>query len=271
MGSHILFSVSVSSGRIIGQFLAATITLHAAPAHGVTRQSAPDSTWRREPLRAASYTAVSRRSLYLTARDGVRLATDVYLPMGLPAGTTLPTILEQRRYWRGSDATVGVPNHTEPLIETMVTRGYAYVVTDVRGSGASFGTRGAELSKSEVDDNRDMVDWIVRQPWSNGRIGTTGESYAGLTAYLSKEPGHPGIRAVAPRFAPHDAFADLIAPGGLVLSSLLTALSIANRRGSGPPPRKSDQFANCRCSATSSSEVSIVSPTPWRSRRLDGR
>ncbi|MCA9453626.1 MAG: hypothetical protein KC584_13510, partial [Nitrospira sp.] len=44
-----------------------------------------------------------RTSQYLTMRDGVKIAVDVYLPAGLKPGHTIPTLLHQTRYWRAID------------------------------------------------------------------------------------------------------------------------------------------------------------------------
>jgi len=96
-----------------------------------------------------------------------------------------------------------------------VTRGYAYVIVDVRGSGASFGTRRAELGPREVRDGSEVVDWIVRQPWSDGRVGATGVSYVGTTAELLLVNQHPAVKAIVPQFSLFDAYPDIVFPGGV--------------------------------------------------------
>ncbi|MGH2823754.1 MAG: CocE/NonD family hydrolase, partial [Thermoleophilaceae bacterium] len=103
-------------------------------------------------------------------------------------------------------------------VAAFVTRGYAYVILDVRGSGASFGSRRTELSPAEVRDGYDVVSWIVRQPWSDGKVGATGTSYVGTTAELLLSTGHPAVKAVAPLFALYDAYPDIVVPGGVPLS-----------------------------------------------------
>src|SRR6185369_8345924 len=87
-------------------------------------------------------------SRYLTMRDGVRLAVDLYLPRKMAAGTRLPTIILQTRYFRAHRVAWPIspfwPGVLEPRITQYIRRGYAFVVVDVRGSGASFGTREQE-------------------------------------------------------------------------------------------------------------------------------
>ena len=55
---------------------------------------------------------------------------------------------------------------------------------DEIGSGASFGNRPCPWSEDEVADGADIVDWIIRRPWSNGRVGATGISYDGTTSEM---------------------------------------------------------------------------------------
>ena len=90
------------------------------------------------------YDAVERISRHLTMRDGVKIAIDLYLPKDLPDGEKIPTILWQTRYWRAWQLRwpfrLFVDRTMEPLSE-FVTRGYAWVSVDARGSGASFGHR----------------------------------------------------------------------------------------------------------------------------------
>ncbi|WP_157531011.1 CocE/NonD family hydrolase [Mycobacterium sp. IS-1496] len=166
------------------------------------------------------------RSFYLTMRDGVRIAVSTYLPENLREGARLPTILHQTRYYRSMELrqplrTV-VPGPTFHHIprnarcrKRFVASGYAWVDVDVRGAGASFGDRVCEWSPDEIRDGAQIVDWIVRQPWSDGKVGAVGTSYNGGAAEFLLANRHPAVRAVAPRFAPFDAYTDIAFPGGV--------------------------------------------------------
>lgn len=154
-------------------------------------------------------------------RDGTRIAAEAYLPAGVPAGERLPTILVQTRYYRAAEfrwpASRTNDGVTFPLLPGFIRRGYAVVITDVRGTGASFGAREAEWAPEEVRDGAEVVDWIIRQPWSNGMVGATGLSYPGTTSELLLLNHHPAVKAAAPLFAPWDLYADLAFPGGALL------------------------------------------------------
>src|SRR6185503_4690770 len=120
------------------------------------------------------FKAVTQRSLYLTMRDGVKIAVTVVLPKDLPADQKIPAILNMTRYWRGRQG--GEPNAFIPA------HGYAMVFVDARGTGASFGVWRAPFSQDEVKDYNEVANWIVTQPWSNGNIGAMGNSSTGNTA-----------------------------------------------------------------------------------------
>jgi putative CocE/NonD family hydrolase len=144
-------------------------------------------------------------------RDGVKLAVDVVLPKTLPKGTRLPTILDLTRYWRNKSA--------GQQIFYLVAHGYAMVVVDVRGTGASTGVWSAPFSKDEIADDRDIVNWVVAQPWCDGNLGAIGTSYEGGTAQFLAVTGHPAVKAVIPRFQEFDEYTDLAFPGGILAQS----------------------------------------------------
>jgi putative CocE/NonD family hydrolase len=66
-----------------------------------------------------------------------------------------------------------------PLAKRFLAAGYAWVDVDVRGSGASGGVQTSLWSDAEVKDGAELVDWIIRQPWSSGVVGALGDSYDG--------------------------------------------------------------------------------------------
>jgi putative CocE/NonD family hydrolase len=168
-------------------------------------------------------------SSYVTMRDGVRLAVDVYLPQSdgaPPKGKRFPTIVIFTPYYRRFKLRDGAPDSAEPspnagrYRDFFVPRGYAVVVVDVRGTGASFGTREAFRSPEERDDYKEIVDWILAQGWSDGRVGATGVSYVGAACDFVASTGHPAIKAIAPLFSVWDTYSDHYYPGGLLLNQL---------------------------------------------------
>ncbi len=102
------------------------------------------------------------------------------------------------------------------------------LLVDARGSGASTGERLIEWSPDELADLGEVVDWIVRQPWSNGRVGAWGVSYEGNTAEMLAATGRPAVKAVAPLYDDYDAPLDLAMPGGVLLQGFLADWGKAN-------------------------------------------
>lgn len=166
-------------------------------------------------------------SRYVAMRDGCRLALDVHLPQPLPGETppaSFPAILLFTPYYRRFRLRDGATGEANPnsgkFRDLFVPRGYAVVIVDVRGTGASFGTRDSFRSPKEREDSREIADWVVAQPWSNGRIGATGVSYLGAAADFLASTGHPAVKAIAPLFSVWDTYADNYFPGGIALKEL---------------------------------------------------
>ncbi len=173
-------------------------------------------------------------SEFVTMRDGVKLAVDVHVPEGLAPGERTATILHMSRYYRSVAvrgvfrlfAGLGVVPITElDLREPMVKAGYSWVDVDVRGAGASYGHHDYPLSQVEVHDGADVIDWIVKQPWAAGVVGTTGASYNGSMAMMLLGNRHPALKAVVPRFSGWDMYEDVWLPGGVQSHPFLSAWS----------------------------------------------
>ena len=152
--------------------------------------------------RPAEFKVGAPTSVYVIMPDGCRLAVVVMLPNG-DAGRRWPTVLILTPYIRRFElkpGTTGVersPNSYR-YRDMFVPRGYAVVVVDARGTGASFGTRDSFRSPRERADYKAIADWIVAQPWSDGAIGATGISYLGAACdFLARGANThavPGIR-----------------------------------------------------------------------------
>ena len=161
----------------------------------------------------------SRRlqSGYVPAADGVRLAVDVWLPVErTAAGSTVGTVMRVTRYHRAE-----APQEPGPEADTNAAAGdlfnqagFALVVVDARGTGASFGTRAGELTEREIKDYDELITWVAGQPWSNGRVGVYGTSYEGQAAELIAGRGNAHLAAVAALFSPYDPYRELFYPGG---------------------------------------------------------
>ncbi|MBI4582068.1 MAG: CocE/NonD family hydrolase [Planctomycetes bacterium] len=105
-------------------------------------------------------------------RDGVRLATDVYLPAD--GKGRWPALLVRTPYNK---------NGYGPEFGSWAARGYAMIVQDMRGRFASEGVDLAFLDCGDGPrkDGLDTVNWIAAQPWCDGKVGTLGASAMGIT------------------------------------------------------------------------------------------
>ena len=131
----------------------------------------------------AEYDGYNRYSVYVPVTDGTQLAVDYYIPTkdGVEEKEALPVVFTYTPYGRRRADNV-------TSAEWFTRYGYAFAVADVRGMGASYGTRDSANSPQEAQDGADIVSWIHEQSWCNGKIGTIGSSYVGQTqlAILSK-------------------------------------------------------------------------------------
>ena len=133
-------------------------------------------------------------------RDGVRLATDIYLPADAQAGQRFPVLLERTPYDRRGtnhgDFSVAdpVPRSKPELARTFAAAGYAYVLQDCRGRYDSEGVFSKYLNEGE--DGADTIAWLLTQPWCDGRVGTLGLSYGAhvQSALACLDP--PGLGAM---------------------------------------------------------------------------
>jgi putative CocE/NonD family hydrolase len=168
------------------------------------------------------YKEFEQRALYVTMRDGVKIAIDVVLPKGLAAGEKLPTVMNMTRYWRSRQG--GQPGTWFPQY------GYARVLVDARGTGASYGIWRAPFSPDEIKDYGEVVNWIVAQAWSNGKVGSFGNSYEGNTALWLATTMNPAVKAVIPRHFEFDLFSETPYPGGLLTDWMVKTWSEGNHQ-----------------------------------------
>jgi putative CocE/NonD family hydrolase len=162
----------------------------------------------------------STSSSYIPMRDGVKIAIDIYLPEGLPSDEKISAVLLQTRYWRATKLRIPFKYLIKSLskkdyIKAFTNFGYAVLIVDVRGSGASFGYRISPWSEDEVRDDGEIVDWIINQPWSNGNVISLGSSYAGTTAELVAVANHPAVKGIVPMHNEIDPYLDIAFPGGI--------------------------------------------------------
>jgi uncharacterized protein len=139
--------------------------------------------------RPAEFGVVVEEDVPIRARDGTRLAADVYRPArdGKPAGGRFPALLTRTPYNKKGAAREG---------RYYAERGYVVVANDVRGRFASEGTW--RLIADDPSDGYDVVEWIAAQGWSDGKVGTFGTSYPGGTQHALAEMNPPHLTTMIP-------------------------------------------------------------------------
>ena len=128
-------------------------------------------------------------------RDGAHLAANIFLPA---EHARVPAILVRTPYGRGADIT---PNY-----QAFVDHGYAVVVQDVRGRYESEGV--FQPLHQEPADGDDTLNWIARQPWSDGKIGMMGGSYVGIVQWKVALLNNPHLKAIFPVVSGYDDYRD---------------------------------------------------------------
>ncbi len=139
-------------------------------------------------------------------RDGVRLATDVYLP---DTPGRHPAVLVRLPYDK-----CGRYTFMPALAPCFNERGYVFIAQDVRGKFRSEGETMPFVH--EIDDGYDTLEWIVAQTWSDGVVGMWGDSYFGYTQWAAVASGHTALQAIVPRVTGTDFFAALHPGSGCV-------------------------------------------------------
>ncbi len=137
----------------------------------------------------AHYGAVLARNVEMRARDGVRLATDVWRPAanGEPLPGPFPAVMIRTPYGRTLD-------RYQREGEFWAARGYLFVVQDVRGRFDSEGD--FVLLANEGADGYDAVEWVADLPYCDGNVGTYGTSYSGWVQNALAIQRPPHLRAM---------------------------------------------------------------------------
>ncbi len=121
----------------------------------------------------------------IKTKDGATLSATVELPVG--AKGKLPTILVFDIYAN--------PDVIRQQAGEFAARGFAGVVADVRGKRLS--PEAPVPYEHDARDVREVIAWISRQPWSNGKVGMVGGSYSGFTAWAATKYPHPALKGIA--------------------------------------------------------------------------
>lgn len=196
----------------------------------------------------ARYNGNHRISEYLTLADGTRLAYDLILPTrdGVVATGRLPVLFKytpylrtftifdaeghdkisdlyqlawwerallRLRYWTSERGHLLDPVFRTKWLDRMLRHGYAVIVVERSGTGASAGW--PDLSHDfATREAGQILDWIAAQPWCNGRIGMYGESFQAMVQFAAAAAGNPHLKAIFPASSSFDGYQTTF-PGGI--------------------------------------------------------
>ena len=153
-------------------------------------------------------------------RDGTELSTDVYMPA---EGGPFPTLVQRTPYDAYGEA-LNVPDAIN-----WAQKGYAAVMQDTRGRFDSPGEWYPFIN--EANDGHDTIEWAAKQPWSNGKVGTFGGSYTGLTQWQAAQGGSPHLIAAGARVSYSNLFHNWVYTGGAfqLAFNLSWSISVSTR------------------------------------------
>ena len=156
---------------------------------------------------AANDTSLFTADVKVPMRDGVQLAANIFRPKG---EGRFPVILMRTPY--------GKPDEKLGEAKRYTAAGYAMVVQDCRGRGKSEGVW--DPFRYDVEDGFDTQEWVGKQPWCNGEIGTAGGSYVGWTQWAPAPKASRYLKAMVP-IVPFGNAYDLAYTGGALQLALL--------------------------------------------------
>ena len=129
---------------------------------------------------------INRFGISIPMRDRVKLVANMWIPAPTDRH---PTILLRTPYGRN-------PQFRRYGLDKYLKAGYAVVLQDTRGRGDSDGE--FDLYFHDGKDGYDTIEWIARQPWSNGRVAMDGGSYLGAVQWLAARERPPHLVCIAP-------------------------------------------------------------------------
>lgn len=178
----------------------------------------------RELISQPRYGIKVERDVFVPVRDGTKIALNIYRP---EAREKFPALLAMGGYGKELQEELIPP---QPLNKSavwdgnieagdtpeIVPRGYVHVIGDVRGIGKSEGEYSGMGSSQEGRDGADIIEWIAKQPWCDGNVGTIGYSYYGQIQLKIAAEQPPHLRAIFVSHVGADFYRDWVYTGGVL-------------------------------------------------------
>jgi putative CocE/NonD family hydrolase len=146
----------------------------------------------------STYRVVVEKDRAMRTRDGVTLYADIYRP---DAPGRFPVLVVRTPYDKSQDMALTEKDY-------FPSRGYVVVIQDTRGRFRSEGDFYPFIH--ETHDGYDTIEWAAALPWSNGNVGTVGQSYLGLVQYLAAPSRPPHLKAMSPVSGPVTYFENCV-------------------------------------------------------------
>ena len=164
--------------------------------------------------------AILDENIYVSMRDGIQLAVDVYRPEG---DVRYPVLLSLSPY---SKEIQQLPPQWSHAIESGATtfyvgHGYVHVIAQGRGSGLSQG-KWRWFDERERTDGYDLIEWIAQQPWCNGNVGMIGNSYWSWSQWVAAVANPPHLKCVCLCDGTTDFYRDAAYQGGIFNAQFMT-------------------------------------------------
>ena len=208
----IILAALVAAGLIpVAAAAASTAQAGGTAQPGGTALSGRADSWQPE---AARYGVSKPVSIPVRMDDGVMISTEVVYPTdpatGARAAGAFPVLLTQNPYGTAQS------DPTTPG-DYFVQRGYIYVASAVRGTGASGG-QVSWFGPRQGKDGAELVNWAARSlSGADGQVGLDGCSYLGVNQWFTAAAvgPHSALKAITPFCTDSDFYGDLTADGGI--------------------------------------------------------
>jgi putative CocE/NonD family hydrolase len=170
---------------------------------------------------------------WIELRSGARLAARIWLPEGARV-EPVPAIFEYLPY-RLRDLTRKRDDINHGYF---AAHGYACVRVDMQGSGDSDGVLRDQYRELELADGEEVIDWISKQPWCNGRVGMMGISWGGFNSLQVAARRPPALAAIVTVCSTDDLYADNMhyMGGCLLMDNLVEATTMFSVNSCPPDP-----------------------------------